>query len=342
MNTTTIAFFNNKGGVGKTTLAYHLAWMYSELGYRVVAVDLDPQATLSMMLLGEDRLEEVWLEENQRNTIFASMLPLLQGLGNISEPHLEFVSDTLALLTGNINLFQLESNLMECWSTWLYDVKDNNRQKLAFQFISTFWKIMQKVAIAHEADFILIDLAPSIGAINHTALIATDYIVIPLGLDFVSLTALPHLGMTLQCWRKQWQEILEKKNFITDIKLPLGTMEPIGYVVTQYPVRLDRPVKTYQNLITDIPKVYREAILNQPQDSNISLGNDVNCLALLKTYPGLIHMAQEANKPMFHLKPADGALGSYMKAVRNVYQDFESLANAIAKRTGIIKLSQRA
>ena len=37
----TIAFFNNKGGVGKTTLLYHLAWMYSELGIRTVALDLD-------------------------------------------------------------------------------------------------------------------------------------------------------------------------------------------------------------------------------------------------------------------------------------------------------------
>ena len=43
----TIAFFNNKGGVGKTTLVYHLAWMYAELGYSVVAADLDPQANLS-------------------------------------------------------------------------------------------------------------------------------------------------------------------------------------------------------------------------------------------------------------------------------------------------------
>jgi Mrp family chromosome partitioning ATPase len=44
MNTTIVAFFNNKGGVGKTSLVYHLAWMYSDLGFRVVAADLDPQA----------------------------------------------------------------------------------------------------------------------------------------------------------------------------------------------------------------------------------------------------------------------------------------------------------
>ena len=46
----TIAFFNNKGGVGKTSLVFHLAWMFSELDYRVVAADFDPQANSSTSL----------------------------------------------------------------------------------------------------------------------------------------------------------------------------------------------------------------------------------------------------------------------------------------------------
>ncbi len=51
-----IAFFNNKGGVGKTSLAYHLAWMFADLGKQVLAADLDPQANLSAAFLDEDRL----------------------------------------------------------------------------------------------------------------------------------------------------------------------------------------------------------------------------------------------------------------------------------------------
>lgn len=53
----TIAFFNNKGGVGKTTLVYHLAWMYADMGVSVVVADLDPQANLTAMCLNEERLK---------------------------------------------------------------------------------------------------------------------------------------------------------------------------------------------------------------------------------------------------------------------------------------------
>ena len=45
--TTRIALFNNKGGVGKTTLTSHLAHMVARLGWRVLAVDLDPQSNLT-------------------------------------------------------------------------------------------------------------------------------------------------------------------------------------------------------------------------------------------------------------------------------------------------------
>ena len=60
-----ITFFNNKGGVGKTTTVYHIAWMLNELGYKVLAVDLDPQCNLSSIFLSDERMEEIVLEEEK-------------------------------------------------------------------------------------------------------------------------------------------------------------------------------------------------------------------------------------------------------------------------------------
>ena len=53
MNVPVLTFFNNKGGVGKTSLVYHLSWMYTRLRKRIVAVDLDPQANLTAAFLDE-------------------------------------------------------------------------------------------------------------------------------------------------------------------------------------------------------------------------------------------------------------------------------------------------
>ena len=65
----TIDFFNNKGGVGKTSLVYHLAWMQAGLGARVLAADLDPQANLTSVCLTEDRLEQPDLIEHLVNSL---------------------------------------------------------------------------------------------------------------------------------------------------------------------------------------------------------------------------------------------------------------------------------
>ncbi|ARV59898.1 chromosome partitioning protein [Nostocales cyanobacterium HT-58-2] len=335
MNTTTIAFFNNKGGVGKTSLVYHLAWMYCNLGYRVVAVDLDPQANLTAGFIDEERLEELWPDGNHPDTVFGCVQPLIRAIGDIAEPHLEYVDNQqslllskLALLVGDLSLSGFEDQLSEVWP------KCMDGDERAFRVISAFWRMMQKAALVHKADVILMDLGPNLGAINRAALIAADYVVVPLSPDLFSLQGLRNLGPTLRRWRENWKDRLPR-NPADDVLLPKGLMQPVGYVVLQHSVRLDRPVKAYNRWIARIPKVYRDAVLNEPGDNSTSVENDPNCLALLKNYQSLMPMAQEARKPMFYLKPADGAIGAHTKAVKNVYHDFEMLAHKIAERTQV-------
>src|SRR6266705_2715806 len=101
MSIPVLTFFNNKGGVGKTSLVYHLSWMFTEMGLRVVAADLDPQANLTSAFLNEDRLEDIW--ENrpaEPNTIFRCIQPLL-GVGDIRDPELVPVDRDLAVIPGD-------------------------------------------------------------------------------------------------------------------------------------------------------------------------------------------------------------------------------------------------
>lgn len=325
----TLAFFNNKGGVGKTSLVYHLAWMYAELGISVIAADLDPQANLTTMFLEEDRIESLWPDGVHHNTVFGAIQPLLDGTGDIAEPHVEHITNKIGLLVGDLALSASEDELNSQWPDCL------DRKPRAFRVLSAFWRIIEKAAQQREAALVLIDVGPNLGAINRSALIAAQRVLIPLAPDLYSLQGLKNLGPTLHRWREEWEE-RATRNPVAGLSLPAGQMLPAGYVVMQHAVRLDRPALAYERWMRRIPAVYRQAVLEKSDDSiPTEIESDPYCLAMLRHYRSLMPLAQEARKPMFALKPADGAIGGHAKAVQECYQQFQSLAKRIAKECEI-------
>jgi chromosome partitioning protein len=328
----TLAFFNNKGGVGKTTLVYHLAWMFAELGLNVVAADLDPQANLSSMFLDEDTLEEIWTEPQTPRTVVGSLTPLVDGTGDVSTPWIAEVAPGIGLVVGDLALSsRVEDELSSRWSDCL------ERKPIAFRVITAFWRLLAKAAAERQADVVLIDVAPSLGALNRAALIAASHVVIPLVPDLYSIQGLKNLGPRLRGWREGWQERLGRvPETLLGESLPSGAMQPVGYVVLQHAVRLDRPVKAYQRWLDRVPAVYASAVLNQPEEPHPATPNDdPHCLAQLRHYRSLMPLAQEARKPMFHLTPADGALGGHLKAAQDCRREFRGLARELAGRCGL-------
>ena len=332
-----LTFFNNKGGVGKTSLIYHLAWMFSSLHKRIVISDLDPQANLTAAFLDEDKIEEIWTQHSSGLTIYQCVKPLT-GVGDIQEPLLQNIATDLYLLPGDVNLSCYEETLS---AEWPKSMGDNNLYR-PMRILSSFWQVLQKAAQKIQADLILVDIGPNLGAINRSVLISTDYVAIPLGADLFSLQGLKNLGPTLRGWKSQWQKRLEnwnsnsEKNIFFDFYLPQGKMQPIGYLCQQHGVRLDRPVKAYDKWVQRIPEVYRESVLaTKPTSSAVRQQEDPYCLATIKHYRSLIPMAQEHRKPIFNLTAADGAIGSHANAVQDSKKDFKLLADKIAKKIGI-------
>jgi chromosome partitioning protein len=315
-----IAFFNNKGGVGKTSLVYHLAWMYSDLGLNVIAADLDPQANLTSMFLEEDQLETIWSDAEPKS-ILGALRPIIRGIGDINQAHLEAVSDSIHLLPGDLGLSRFEDKLSDAWP------KSLDRQEAAFRTTSAFYRILLQAARAQEANLVLIDVGPNLGAINRAALICADYVVVPLAPDLYSLQGLRNLGPTLRDWRSEWQDRLGR-NPDPDLELPAGTMKPGGYIVLQHAMRLDRPVKASSRWMERIPAVYEKEILNEEPVAVFE--TDPHRLGLVKHYQSLMPMAMDAHKPMFQLKPADGAIGAHTDNVKDAYKTFKQLAENIA------------
>ena len=115
-----LTFFNNKGGVGKTSLIYHLAWMFASLRKRIVAVDLDPQANLTAAFLIEEEIEAIWEEEKPGLTVYRCV-ELLADVGDIAEPHLKRIATDLYLLPGDVRLSRYEEVLSREWPNSMGD-----------------------------------------------------------------------------------------------------------------------------------------------------------------------------------------------------------------------------
>jgi chromosome partitioning protein len=325
----TIAFFNNKGGVGKTSLVYHLAWRFAERGLPVLAVDLDPQANLTAMFLEEERLEELWPDADEHpNTIYGAVRPILRGIGDIAPAWVERILPNLGLIPGDLGLSRFEDKLSDAWP------RCQLSDEAAFRIMTAFHRLMESTA-ADWADLVLIDLGPNLGAINRSALIASDWVCLPLAPDLYSLQGLRNLGPTLRDWRDTWAELEPKRPH--DLSLPSGSMQPAGYVVMGHGILDSRPVKAYQRWMDRIPLAYRASVRAEPPPPQIPrVADDPYCLSQLKHYRSLMPLAMEAHKPMFHLTPADGAIGAHVAAVADCRKDFGRLARRLADATALI------
>jgi cellulose biosynthesis protein BcsQ len=320
----TLAFFNNKGGVGKTTLVYHFAHMLAELDVRVLAVDLDPQSNLTAMCLPEHRLEDLWPDTPEHaNTVLGCVRPILRGTGDIGEPHVELLGDRFGLVAGDLGLSQFEDKLSDAWPRSL------NRDEAAFRALSAFHRVARRASDAHRADVTILDVGPNLGAINRAAILAADHVVTPLAPDLFSVQGLRNLGPTLAQWRRDWRDRLERRP--PGVDLPLGKMNPLGYVLMQAAMRLSRPIQAYERWVGRMPREYRQSVVPGAPDVPGALADPL-CLAVMKHYQSLMPLAHDARKPMFALKPADGAIGAHGAAVARCRDDFEALARKVVAR----------
>ncbi|HMQ61408.1 MAG TPA: AAA family ATPase [Flavilitoribacter sp.] len=314
-----IVFFNNKGGVGKTTTVYNLAHMFAELDYTVLVADFDPQSNLTSMFLDTDRLIET-LEDNSGLTILDAITPIAEGAG-YQGVHVEKVADKIGLIIGNLALSLYEDKFSDAW------LKCLDGDVYAFKVISSFKTILEDAAAKIGADILLVDIGPNLGAINRTALLSVDSVIIPVASDLFSLQGIKNLGKTLVNWRSGWEK--RKSAYTKNPQdIPTDIASPRGYIVMQYSAKEKRPVKAYLRFANRIPKVYSEFVLRTHSGAE-RVDDDPNCLGLLKHYYSLAPMSMEAGKPIFLLKPGDGAIGAHVQAVKKAYQDFLVLTKKI-------------
>lgn len=309
---TRIAFWDVTGGHETPTLVYHLAHMLADQGQRPLILDLDPSSRLTSMCVSEERLIELWLHD-ETNTIAGFLRGLLTALNDPPKPKIEELRSGLGLLPGNLALAFFEEPLAEAWS--------RGSDPGAIVISSILDRVTSLAQQTHAADIVLMNLGPSLGAINRAALLAADHVITPLAPDLTSVHSLHLLGPALSAWRTAWQARATS---------PPGQVRPLGYIVTTPAIALSRTPQA-QHWQAQIPAAFRRGWPEASEPAS-DPSTDPWCLGLMREYPGLKILAREARRPMFDLRPADGAIGAHMTSVVRCREDFDRLARTLLAR----------
>ncbi len=171
-----IALFNHKGGVSKTTTTFHLGWMLASKGKRVILADADPQCNLTGLVLGDDvDGHEDWYNSGNDRNMKTGLAPAFDALPERIKP-VECFSvperEGLFLLPGHIGLSE-------------YEVTLGIAQELSAS-IQTLQNLpgapsylLECTASKYDADYVLIDLNPSLSSLNQNLLMTSQYFIVP-------------------------------------------------------------------------------------------------------------------------------------------------------------------
>ena len=219
----TIAIFNNKGGVGKTTLTYHAACALAELGHRTLLVDLDPQSNLTLFGLGDDELYTLWQAEDPyvedfdraRKNIsveqFSDLLGQFRSVHFLLKPTEDGTADlpeltrpapmlkNLDLIPGRLTLHMYENKIGARWS------EAYQGDPLAIRTITQIRRLCTDYAEKRGYEFILFDTSPSLGVLNKIIITTADAFLIPCMPDMFSLYGIRNIGSALATWKKEFE-----------------------------------------------------------------------------------------------------------------------------------------
>lgn len=345
MPTKIISLFNHKGGVSKTTTAFNLGWALAERGKRVLLVDADPQCNLTGMVLslsGQEELQEFYTKNPNAN-VYDTVRPAFSGspiplapAHPASTTHKE-----MFLFAGHIGLATYEPEL-------------SMAQKLigAMPILSNLpgalGHLMRITAEAINAEYVLVDMSPSIGALNQNLLMQSDFFIVPTSPDFFCYMAIESLAAIIPQWHAT-AELIRKQNPGLTYKMPPTSPRFIGMISQRYRPRYShKPAQAFQRWIDAIVKRVRELLVPALEPIGMAMpaaGFDAVLgkgtafeLAQIPEFNSLIALSQEFATPIFALTDAQlssvGVVLEQRIAARNNFRTvFLSLADHVVALT---------
>jgi cellulose biosynthesis protein BcsQ len=324
-----IGFFNNKGGVGKTTLLCNLASSLSVTrSQKILVIDADPQCNASAYLLPEDQLEDILMDTNHFS-LDAFYEPVRRGKGYPEELPTIVRSERFEvdLIVGDPKLSTREDLLATDWAA------TRNGEPRGFQ---TTYAIKELIGRLAHYDLVLIDMGPSLGALNRSVLLAVDYFVMPLSVDIFSLMAVENIIKSFTSWKEALADAIERHDRQEGYKFQIHgsdvrwELKFAGYVMQQYKAKKKEGVRQAVDAFERIIEEQRKEIVQLCKFFGID-SRTVN-LGEIPTLSSVVPLSQQAHAPIFDLTARDGVVGSQYTRVAEAGAFFHNISNKFYKR----------
>jgi cellulose biosynthesis protein BcsQ len=245
-----LVFCNNKGGVGKTTLAFHVGVELSRKGYKVALIDLDPQCNLTLQTLGHTFYEDT-LFSTQAKTIFDVLKPKIEGSGDVDVSiKLIHVRENLHILPGDVQLSLYENLLLGGYN----DAAAGNLR--GYSDTSAIDRYLNEIGASEKVDVFIIDTSPSLGVLNRVIFLGAEYFIVPITPDSYSVQGIKNLGVVFEGWKKNWKNTGQAAAVAgkTPANLVLrGDGLFIGYIINSFNVYDHRIVRRQADWLEKIP-----------------------------------------------------------------------------------------
>lgn len=331
---TAVAFFNNKGGVGKTTLACNYAAHEASSGKSVLIVDLDPQCNSTQLVLDDSQWEEIYedREQSEMKTVMGVLRIIRSGDSDLDFDAFNAVRGErfgVDVLPGHPSLSIFEDILSDAWGRFRGGEPAGARRSV--------WLRTLREDIEDHYDLIVVDVSPSLGAINRSALVGSDSFVTPMAPDLFSLYALDNITTWFQRWlgeydfgRQNAEDTLRTIGFDDLLPDPLPIRHGfIGYTVQQYVSRASggqiRDIEAYDRHRREIPERARRLIELSRLSSGLELGTVPNMFSM-------IPLAQSQHAPIADLGREDGLRGAQFSQQERYAEQLEQIFDEISER----------
>jgi cellulose biosynthesis protein BcsQ len=339
---TRIALFNHKGGVSKTTTTFHLGWMLASKGYKVILVDADPQCNLTGLILGykgEAEFENFYQKESDGN-LRSGLAPAFESQPHVIEPvqclPVEGRQD-LFLLPGHIRLSEYEVTLgiaQELSGT--IQTLQNLPGSISF--------LLDITAKKYAADFVLIDVNPSLSSINQNLLMTSDYFLVPASPDYFSVMAIDSLSAVIPRWAN-WSRQAQASPTLKSAAYPYPDKTPrlLGTIIQKYRPRKGAPTVGFQRWIDAINERVAKRfvptltpinmVLSQSDYSRISGFVPHLCIAQIADFNNLIAKSQVHATPVFALTNEQlEHVGTVLESDQEKQAEFQAVFSELADR----------